>query len=464
MNEVLAPFRQPNEKLLRRLIIIQRVCLVGVVILAGGILCGWVVPVIGSLFPRGWTLMKANTALSFLLSISGLILVHKPVLNHILPWIGLCAAIILWLSGTALLGYLTDHTYWVETMLAADSHAELPGRMAVQTAAYFMLTGLILALSGPGYKLWNPLLDIMVLALFIIILIVFAGYSFDASYLFGHSPYTRTSPQTLVCMALVGLTLFIYRCRSGLFDVFVGPDIGSRIVRSLAPFALVLPFLIVGAGAYAMYNGWLTPPYVAAISAALSSALAFIIIMLMGRKINEQEQELRDISLTDELTRIYNRRAFYMLGEHALKEIRRTPKFLSVLFFDIDGLKKVNDAFGHDTGSRLLQVFADMLRDNFRSNDIIARLGGDEFAIITDTGKDEIEIVLGRLQDAANTINQKGDKPYRINYTVGVAGVDHATNETFSELVSKADAAMYQRKHDKQRYKNRKLPGKGSVG
>lgn len=464
MNEVLAPFRQPSEKLLQRLIIIQRVCLAGVVIFAGSVLCGWIVPAIGSLFPQGWDLMKANTALCFLLSTSGLILVHKPVLNHRLAWIGLCAAIVLWLSGTAILGYVTGHSYWVETMLAADSHAELPGRMSIQTAAYFMLTGSILALSGIGNKSWNPLLDVMVLALFIIILIIFSGYCFDASILFGHSQYTRTSPQTLLCMALVGLTLFIYRCRSGLFDVFVRPDIGSRIVRGLVPVALVLPFLIVSAGAYAMYNGWLTPPYVAAISAALSSALAFIIIILMGRKINEQEQELRDISLTDELTQIYNRRAFYMLGEHALKEIRRTPKFLSVLFFDIDGLKKVNDAFGHDTGSSLLQDFADMLRDNFRSNDIIARLGGDEFAIITDAGKQEITIVLERLQDAANAINRKGDKPYKINYTVGVAGIDHATNETFSELVGKADAAMYQRKHDKQRRKGRLFPGTGSAG
>ena len=464
MNEVLAPFTLHNEKLLQRLVIIQRVCLAGVVFIAGSVLCGWVVPAIGSLFPQGWTLMKANTALCFLLSTSGLILTHKPVLNHRLPWIGLSAAIVLWLSGTAIFGYLTGHSYWVETMLAADSNAELPGRMSIQTAGYFMLMGLILALLGIGNKSWNPLLDIMVLTLFIIILIIFSGYSFDASYLFGHSLYTRTSPQTLVCMVLSGFTLFVYRCHSGLFDVFVGPDIGSRIVRILVPVALVMPFLIVSAGAYAMYNGWLTPPYIAAIAAALSSTLAFIIVILMGRKINEQERELRDISLTDELTRIYNRRAFYMLGEHALKEIRRTPKFLSVLFFDIDGLKKVNDAFGHDTGSRLLQDFADMLRDNFRSNDIIARLGGDEFAIITDTGKEEITSVLERLQDAANAINQKGDKPYKINYTVGVAGIDHATDETFSELVGKADAAMYQHKRSKQRRKGRLFPGTGSAG
>jgi len=451
VNEKIAPDRQLNEKLLHRLVITRWICLVIVVLIAGSVLCGWIVPAIASLFPPGWALMKANTTICFLLSTAGLVLMHSRRNNQSLVAGNLCAVIIIFLAGAAIFEHLSGINLWMDTIVAADGGSEMPGRMSIQTASYFVLMGLILISAGFGNKCWNLVVDLLVMMQWMLILVIISGYSFDASYLFGHSPTTRTSLQTLVCMTLSAFSLVVYRSRSGLFSVFVGVGIGSQAVRMIFPFALLLPFLIVGAGAYATFTGWLTDPYVAAISASMSSTLLFIIIVLMGTKINALERDLRDLSLTDELTRIYNRRAFYMLGEHSMRETQRTNQPLTVLFFDLDGLKLVNDAFGHDTGSRLLQDFADLLRNNFRSNDIVARLGGDEFAVITHAWKDELISVLQRLTNANELLNSTGGNKYKVSYSVGQAGIETVKNESFTELVDQADAAMYQRKRQKRK-------------
>lgn len=449
MSSIIEPNWQLHEKLLQRLVLFQRLSLAAIFLIAGAILIAWLILPLRHIFPAGWDLMKANTALSFLLGSSVMFLIRQQAIARHWIWIGLCLAGLFCLSGTALLGHLTGRLYWVETLLAADKGAEMPGRMSIQTSLYLLVLALVMTLICLGGKLRTIIVDINILILFVIILIIVSGYTFDASYLFGHSPHTRTSPQTLICMVLLGYALFVHRCQDGLFRVFIGRTIGGRIARALVPISLLIPFLIVSVGAYVLYRGWITQPYVAAMSAALSSALSFIIILIMGRRINDMERELRDISLTDELTRIYNRRAFYMLGEFTLKGLQRAPRPLSVLFFDIDGLKQANDNFGHDTGSQLLQDFAMLLRENFRSNDIIARLGGDEFAIITHTRGDEVTRLLQRLSEAVDEKNRLGQRPYLISYTVGVADLESSATPDFRELVNRADAAMYRRKHSK---------------
>ncbi len=80
------------------------------------------------------------------------------------------------------------------------------------------------------------------------------------------------------------------------------------------------------------------------------------------------------MSLDDELTGLHNRRGFYLLGEQALQNARRSGEALTVFFFDADGLKKINDTLGHDAGSELLRDIATLLRTTFRASDIVGRL------------------------------------------------------------------------------------------
>jgi len=176
--------------------------------------------------------------------------------------------------------------------------------------------------------------------------------------------------------------------------------------------------------------------------------LFVIFVLLIAQRINVLESALRDSSLLDELTRIHNRRGFYHLGEHLLLKGRRAGDGVSVLFFDIDGLKAVNDSLGHDVGSRLLLEFANLLRSVFRASDVVARVGGDEFAVAMITSQGEGS-ALTRLHDAVAAANATGSAPFQIRYSAGEAIATPTDDASLAELVARADAGMYETKSAK---------------
>ena len=438
----------PNLALVGRLQRAQFVCLIFAAMVATVVLCGWLVASIGSALPDGWSLMKANSALAIVLSIGSVYLTH-PKRNKLQQLIGrTCAVIVVLLAGTALLGHLTGQRFSLETWLAADAGA-MPGRMAIQTALFLLVVGLLLTLDGLLEKSRTRLIDILTIALVVIFLVIVAGYCFGAANLFGQSPYTRTSPQTLVCLAFLTFTAVVRRTQIGLFSVLVGVGIGSQTSRIALPFALLLPFMIVSCGAYLSVAGWLSPPYAAALTASTTALLSFIFVVLMAQRINALERDLRNLALTDELTMLHNRRSFYLLGEHTLQGRQRDGRPVTVLYFDLDGLKAVNDRLGHDVGSQLVVDFANLLRINFRGSDTVARVGGDEFAVVTRNTQAELVTALQRLDQATSLVNLESKRPYRVSYSVGEAIGEQSGSESFAELVAQADATMYARKRQK---------------
>src|SRR2546421_2508550 len=105
------------------------------------------------------------------------------------------------------------------------------------------------------------------------------------------------------------------------------------------------------------------------------------------------------LALIDDLTGLNNRRGFFALAEHHANLAYRTGKMFLVAFVDLDGLKQINDTFGHQEGNRALVDTAIVLRDSFRQSDILARLGGDEFAIlVTDAAENDLEAVRQRIE------------------------------------------------------------------
>ncbi len=108
--------------------------------------------------------------------------------------------------------------------------------------------------------------------------------------------------------------------------------------------------------------------------------------MVVAEDISERkrmEAEMREMSLRDLLTDLYNRRGFITLAEQQLKASNRAQKPLKLTFIDCDGLKWINDTLGHKEGDKALIDTAHVLRQTFRDSDIIARLGGDEFAVLS---------------------------------------------------------------------------------
>ncbi|MFI4979987.1 MAG: GGDEF domain-containing protein, partial [Nevskiales bacterium] len=388
-------------------------------------------------------------ALGMLLSVAVLLLSQPRRSERRLLQGRLLSLVVALLAGSALYAHLGGHPTGIETLLAADAGSDRPGRMSIQTSVYLALLALTLIFGRVRKHALAPVVDLFNMALVMLALVVLAGYCFGASKLFGQSIYTRTSPQTLVCMVLLAAVAVGRRAEYGYFSVLIGVGIGSRIARTVLPFTLLLPFLLVIGGAYSAIEGWLSAPYAAAWTAAILSTVFFLLVLLMAWRINNLERDLREMSLTDELSGIYNRRGFNLLGEQALREARRHRTPLTVLFFDLDNLKQTNDRHGHHVGSQFVRDVAELLRTNFRGADIVARIGGDEFAVVTQTDPLSAGIAVARVDAAAAAMNHDGNRPYPISYSVGEASSEASGSESFVELVGRADTMMYAHKRAK---------------
>jgi diguanylate cyclase (GGDEF)-like protein len=160
--------------------------------------------------------------------------------------------------------------------------------------------------------------------------------------------------------------------------------------------------------------------------------------------------ELLNLSMVDDLTGLYNRRGFLTLAEHHVLLAYRTGKPFLVAFMDLDGLKQVNDTFGHQEGNRALVEAAEVLRDSFRHSDILARLGGDEFvALMLEANKDSIGTVVRRMEHKLDACNAMPSRSYDLSISVGIAPSDTNRLSNVEQLLSEADALMYKNKQSK---------------
>ena len=161
------------------------------------------------------------------------------------------------------------------------------------------------------------------------------------------------------------------------------------------------------------------------------------------------EAEVRELSLTDELTGLNNRRGFFWQANQQFKILQRIQMFCCVLFVDIDGLKQINDSLGHEVGDRMILDTAQLLKQTFRDSDIIARLGGDEFVILVHVQSRNTDEIYPRLQANINRFNQEHNSPYQLSISVGVSQSVLNENVSLEQLIEEADKLMYEDKRAK---------------
>jgi diguanylate cyclase (GGDEF)-like protein len=159
------------------------------------------------------------------------------------------------------------------------------------------------------------------------------------------------------------------------------------------------------------------------------------------------QQRLADLALRDELTGLYNRRGFFAIGEHLRRECLRQSRDLAIVQVDLDGLKAINDSFGHAAGDQAIAATASILRCTFRESDVVARLGGDEFvAIALDADRAAVGRVLARLEEALVQHNLRAKAPYSLSFSAGSSVLTSPERPTLNDLLDGADRALYANK------------------
>jgi diguanylate cyclase (GGDEF)-like protein len=162
----------------------------------------------------------------------------------------------------------------------------------------------------------------------------------------------------------------------------------------------------------------------------------------------EREEELRTQALTDSLTGLANRRAFLDQLDQSHARALRHNSPVCVLFCDVDHFKTINDTYGHAAGDVVLREVATRLRDHVRTEDTVGRLGGDEFAVICEDESASTEVLLDRVRDALATPYLVGDDLIAVTVSIGMASPQQGESST--QMLERADSAMYQAKSARQ--------------
>jgi diguanylate cyclase (GGDEF)-like protein len=165
-----------------------------------------------------------------------------------------------------------------------------------------------------------------------------------------------------------------------------------------------------------------------------------------------RNQHLNQISNSDELTGILNRRGFMEQARNCILE--HSGRHAAVVFADMDNLKQINDIFGHDEGDYAIQKTAEILTQCIRTSDIIARFGGDEFAAFVLTDDPEFSSMLkDRIREACEHVNDTSGKPYMIRMSTGIYEFTCDYESSLHNILNEADKLLYESK----RYKIRNV-------
>jgi diguanylate cyclase (GGDEF)-like protein len=163
----------------------------------------------------------------------------------------------------------------------------------------------------------------------------------------------------------------------------------------------------------------------------------------------QQDDEVRRLAITDQLTGLLNRRGFFLLAEPELHRARRRSASCTLVFIDLDGLKGVNDRLGHQSGDAILQLAALILKKVFRETDIIARIGGDEFAVLASDTKGDVDAIHRRLDSAVVDLASNPILKAQLGFSIGLLDCEPTDTRPLDIMLAEADKKMYDDKRAK---------------
>ena len=179
---------------------------------------------------------------------------------------------------------------------------------------------------------------------------------------------------------------------------------------------------------------------------------------MVGRDSTRQvwkETQMTRLSVTDELTGLFNRRGFNSHAEKYLKMATRQGQIFMLSLVDLDKMKTINDQFGHAQGDVALQAVTSILNASFRGSDIIARIGGDEFAVCSLVAHtDNVNTIRNRVQQQLKELNQRERFPFTLAISIGFAASSMEQKESVADIMSRADQELYKDKDSSSRRKS----------
>jgi diguanylate cyclase (GGDEF)-like protein len=269
---------------------------------------------------------------------------------------------------------------------------------------------------------------------------------------FAKLPHFKLAFEILVMLAFLTAVLAVSGgVESPLVNLYLLPIITAALALGKRAAALVVATVFLCYPLVGMLTGGLESLNAQFAIDAVGVLAPFVLVafstMLLVENINTAKTRIRALSDRDELTSLYNIRAFARLAEQEHDAAARMARAYSILMVDIEHLKAVNDIYGHEAGSRAVTLVAEALLRLTRSTDIVARYGGDEFVVLLGGADKEIaDEVAQRIRNVVFSTTLEVDvKMVRIKVNVGAASFPESGNN-LQAVMAAADRAMYKDK------------------
>ena len=191
-------------------------------------------------------------------------------------------------------------------------------------------------------------------------------------------------------------------------------------------------------------NYFILPIFCAVLFGCIITYLSIKRTRYLEERIKEKTKELEHYVSMDDMTNTYNRKMGLKMLKNYFILSKRHKNNLSICYVDIDGLKYVNDSFGHVEGDELIRDISEMLRASLRESDVVSRMGGDEFLIILpECGIEGAAKVMKRLRETIGLYNEVSQKNYRASVSFGISEFSPSNERTIKDLLAEADNKMY---------------------